>query len=65
MLKGYDIDGVITIGIIPEKGSVIITGRSIEESPETYDMLFKKGIFLPVYFNPVLFTNKTLDRRQY
>ena len=61
MLKGYDIDGVITTGIVPESDAVIITGRSREEAPETYDMLHKRGIFNAIYFNAVLFENKTRE----
>ncbi|MCK4686597.1 MAG: hypothetical protein KAT66_00545 [Candidatus Lokiarchaeota archaeon] len=61
MLKGYDIDGVITEGIVPESDAVIITGRSREEAPETYTMLYKRGIFNAVYFNAVSFEDKTRE----
>ena len=61
MLKGYDIDGVITKGIRPANDSVIITGRSYEEAPETYEMLRKLGIFNAVYFNPVVFNKKSRE----
>jgi len=37
-MKGYDIDGVITNKVIPEKGSVIISGRTFAE----YDDLVKQ-----------------------
>lgn len=58
---GYDIDGVITEGIVPLADSVIVTGRSFEEAPETYYMLHSKGIFNAVYFNPVPFIEKTIE----
>ena len=58
-MNGYDIDGVLTIGMLPYKGDVIITGRSFEEAPETYHFLFRKGIFNAVYFNPKTFDQKT------
>ena len=56
---GYDIDGVITMGVIPEKDAVIITGRSIEEKERTLKMLEDKGIFNKVYFNNVKIIEKT------
>ncbi len=45
-MKGYDIDGVLTIGIIPKKDSVVISGRTFAE----YDD-FAKSIsqICPVY----------------
>jgi len=58
-MKGYDIDGVITAGIKPESEAVIITGRSYEEAPETYQMLRGLSIFNAVYFNPMSFDKKT------
>lgn len=61
MIKGFDIDGVITAGIVPTVDGVIITGRSWEESPETYKMLRDKGIFNAVYFNPNVFGGKTIE----
>lgn len=61
MIKGYDIDGVITAGVIPAADGVIITGRSWEEAPETYKMLRDRGIFNAVYFNPVAFGGKTIE----
>ena len=60
-MNGYDIDGVITAGVMPNPGDVIITGRSHEESAETYAMLHKLGIFNAVYFNPLDFHDKTPD----
>jgi len=60
MLIGYDIDGVITEGKLPKSGDIIITGRSWEEAPETYKMLWKMGIFNVVFFNPIIKENKGL-----
>ena len=60
-MKGYDLDGCITIGIKPERDGVIITGRSYERAPETYEYLRSKGIFNVVYFNPVEYFEQTLE----
>lgn len=62
----FDIDGVIYInkdvgGVHPGPNDVIITGRSIEEEPETTAMLLKRGIINTVYFNPIPFDLKTRE----
>lgn len=59
-MNGYDIDGVITAGLIPGPQDIIVTGRSYEESAETIQMLRRRGIFNAVYFNPVSFHDKGL-----
>jgi hypothetical protein len=52
--RGYDIDGVITHGIVPfGPRAFIVTGRSYEQSKRTIEMLHEKRIFNPVYFCPV------------
>jgi len=61
MLHGFDIDGVITLGVMPTADGVVITGRSYETAPETYKMLRDKGIFNAVYFNPVPHGGTTLE----
>jgi hypothetical protein len=61
-MVGYDIDGVITAGVIPSPAGVIITGRSYEEAPETITRLRRLGVFNAVYFNPVPFTEKSLEQ---
>ena len=49
-MKGYDIDGVLTMGITPEEGSVVISGRTFEE----YDDFAKQAAELcPVYIRGV------------
>lgn len=63
-INTFDIDGVIYMGqdldgIYPGPDDLIITGRSIEESPETLNMLRSKGIFNNVHFNPLPFNKKT------
>ena len=58
-INGFDLDGVISIGIHPGPNDVIITGRSIEESPETLLMLQEKGITNEVFFNPLPYNEKT------
>jgi acid phosphatase class B len=60
-MNAYDIDGVLTKGLKPDIDDVIITGRSYMEASETYSMLFKKGIFNAVYFNPLSFDSKTIE----
>lgn len=60
-IDGYDIDGVITTGSRPRVHDVIITGRSFQEAPETYSMLWRLGIFNPVYFCPLRFEEKTME----
>ena len=59
-MKGFDCDGVITIGLYPGPNDIIITGRSYEEMPETIKMLDKMGIINPVYFNPLKFSENTI-----
>jgi hypothetical protein len=53
-MKGYDYDGVITRGIVPAEGDVIITGRSSskEDVKRTYlDMQARKLTFLSAGFH--------------
>jgi hypothetical protein len=63
MINTFDIDGVIYLGkydgIYPGKGDIIITGRSVEEKPETLRMLNSKGIDNEVFFNPLPFDQKS------
>jgi len=63
-ISTFDIDGVIWLppplrGIMPEENDIIITGRSHEESEETYEYLNSRGIFNEVYFNPLTFNEKS------
>ena len=63
MINSFDIDGVINMdqydGLYPGTHDVIITGRSVEERPETEAMLKDKGITNKVYFNSLPFDQKT------
>ena len=64
LVNGFDIDGVIhlgnkTCGIRPGPGDVIITGRSYEEEEETLAFLRKNGIFNTVFFNQVMYEEKS------
>lgn len=64
LVNTYDIDGVIYFGkgldgLYPGKNDIIITGRSWEETPETYRMLMSRGIYNQVWFNPVKFDEKS------
>jgi len=65
MLNSFDIDGVIFMGdydgVYPGKDDIIITGRSIEEEPETLAMLKSKGITNKVHFNPTPFDHKSRE----
>ena len=58
-MNGFDIDGVISIGIYPGPNDIIITGRSYEEREETIAFLRGRGIMNDVYFNPLPFAEKT------
>jgi hypothetical protein len=58
IMNSFDIDGVITIGLFPGPNDVLITGRSFEESEETYAMLRSKGIKNAVFFNKLPFDKK-------
>ena len=61
-MNGFDIDGVISVGIYPGPNDVIITGRSYEEREETIDFLRGRGIMNDVYFNPIPFNKKTRQK---
>lgn len=62
-INGFDIDGVIDMGnyggVYPGPNDIIITGRSIEEFPETRKMLDSKKIYNKLFMNPVSFEEKT------
>jgi hypothetical protein len=63
-MNSFDIDGVIYMGpgntgVFPGPNDVIITGRSVEESQETLDMLRARGIHNQVFFNPLPYDEKT------
>lgn len=58
-MNGFDLDGVISIGIYPNENDVIITGRSFEESEETIKYLKSLGIYNNVFYNSVSFNEKT------
>lgn len=60
---GYDIDGVISLGVCPRpENSVIITGRSFQEAPETFALLELHNIKCPVYFAPWPFDEKSREK---
>ncbi len=61
-INSYDLDGVITIGVFPGPDDIIITGRSFEESVETYQYLHERGIYNAVFFQPRYFEEKTRER---
>lgn len=49
MLRGYDIDGVITAGIKPEKPCILITARSLASWDETIREI---GTEIPIFLSP-------------
>ena len=55
----FDLDGVITIGLMPTKFDKIVTGRSIEEKPETERYLMKLGLNNEVFYNPIPYDKKS------
>ncbi|QFR57788.1 hypothetical protein CPT_Moby_040 [Stenotrophomonas phage Moby] len=55
----FDIDGVISIGIRPSPGAIIITGRSYEERAETEAYLKHLGISNDVFYNPLKWSEKS------
>ena len=65
-INTYDIDGVIYMGraldgLYPNPNDFIITGRSYEEADETLHMLRARGINNIVFFNPLMFDEKTRE----
>lgn len=65
-INTFDIDGVIYIskevgGIHPGPDDIIITGRSFQEMPETYRMLYGREIYNRVFFNRARFEDKTRE----
>jgi hypothetical protein len=62
--NGFDIDGVIYMGntytgVWPGPNDIIITGRSIEEAPETRRQLHDRKIFNQIFFNPLPWAEKS------
>jgi hypothetical protein len=61
-VKGFDLDGVITIGIFPGPDDVIISGRSVDEALDTLLALRALGIKNQVFFSPVEVVEKNETR---
>lgn len=56
----FDFDGVVTAGLHPTKGDLVVTGRCIDECDHVYKYLLDKvGFLVPVYFNPILYKDRT------
>lgn len=53
-MKSYDIDGVLTAGVRPEKPCVIVSGRLAAFMPETRRQFAELGIDpdIPLYLRP-------------
>jgi len=64
-MNGYDIDGVITIGLLPQKDDIIISGRSKDELPETIKLIQKLNLDNSFYLNPIPFEQKTREKSGY
>lgn len=68
-IVGFDFDGVVSLGITPTPGDVIITGRCIDETEEVYNVLRSRGcLWTRVFFNPMLLKdrgNHTEEARTY
>lgn len=63
-MLGFDFDGVVSLGFVPSHAlrdrAVIVTGRTLEESKPTLEFLHDKQLWLPVFFNPVPFSEKSI-----
>lgn len=59
-MKGYDFDGVVSAGIKPQNGDIIITGRTVDRSGDIESMKKEMGCpDVPVCYFP---SKQTLDR---
>ena len=50
-INSYDFDGVITVGLIPRKVDIVITGRGIDESSIVVDAAKILGFTLAAFVN--------------
>lgn len=54
-MNGYDIDGVLTAGIIPVEPFIVVTGRPVTRFKETKDWLDKTfPRYIALYIRPTL-----------
>ena len=53
-MRSYDIDGVITLGIMPEMPCIIVSGRLHTLTKETREQFKKLGVDpdIPIYLRP-------------
>lgn len=62
----FDYDGVITLGLAPTVGDVVVTGRAVDEASvvnhHLHMMLGDSAFKIPVYFNPM---SKNLGRTRH
>ena len=57
-MNGYDIDGVLTAGIIPVEPFIVVTGRPVTRFKETKDWLDKTfPNYLALYIRPAFSDN--------
>lgn len=58
-LSIIDYDGTFTVGIIPMKNDIIITGRCIDEATEVLNIIHhKSSIGAVTYFNPIFLKDR-------
>ena len=48
-MRGYDVDGVLTAGVIPKSPYVVISGRTLDEWNRTLSDI---GTKVPIYLRP-------------
>ncbi len=53
-MRSYDMDGVITAGVVPTKPCIILSGRVVEGLADTVAQLAQLGVdpTIPVYLRP-------------
>jgi len=66
----YDFDGVVSIGVCPRPGDIIITGRPVDQYKVVYDYLESIDMLgkVIVYFNPITYEvrgDHTIEARTY
>jgi hypothetical protein len=64
-INTFDLDGVVIVDekvvLRPNPEDIIITGRSVEEALVTLTFLRDNGVNNQVFFNPLLFSEKTRE----
>jgi len=58
-MNGYDIDGVLSAGVIPKEPYIVISGRSYQRWEETTKLI---GTGAPIYLSPFASTTHNSAR---